>query len=72
MVDKVKVVLLEKKEVLATVNGELQKVHDAFAEAQTMLAQRETALTAAQTQLQQDRATLEGAWSWQAQAEQKA
>jgi hypothetical protein len=34
-----------------------------------MLAQRETTLTEAQTQLQQDRTTLEGVWSWQAQAE---
>jgi hypothetical protein len=36
------------------------------------MLEKETALATAQTQLQQDRATLEGAWSWQAQAEQKA
>jgi hypothetical protein len=50
-VDKVKAVLLEKEEVLAMVNGELQRVHDALAEARTTLAQGETAFTAAQTQL---------------------
>jgi hypothetical protein len=46
-VHKVKVVLLEKEEVLATANGELQKAREALAEAQTTLAQRETALAAA-------------------------
>jgi predicted trehalose synthase len=68
----VKAVLLEKEEVLATANGGLQKVHTALAEVHTALAQKENALIAAQTQLQQDRTTLEGARSWQAQAEQKA
>jgi hypothetical protein len=34
--------------------------------------ERETALTSVQAQLQQDRATLEGARSWQSQAEEKA
>jgi hypothetical protein len=33
---------------------------------------RETMLTSAQDQLQQDRVTLEGARSWQSQAEEKA
>jgi hypothetical protein len=33
---------------------------------------RETTLTSTQDQLQQDRATLEGARSWQSQAEEKA
>jgi hypothetical protein len=33
---------------------------------------RETTLTSAQDQLQQDRVTLEGARSWQSQAEEKA
>jgi hypothetical protein len=68
-VDKVKAMLLEKEEVLATANGKLQKACAALAEAHTALAQKETALVAAQTQLQQDRTTLEGARSWQAQAE---
>jgi hypothetical protein len=71
-VDRVKVVLLEKEEVLATANGELQKARAALAEAQTALVQKQTALVTAQTQLQQDRATLEGVRSWRAQAEQKA
>jgi hypothetical protein len=63
-VDKVKAVLLEKEEVLATANGELQKACAALVEAQAALEQKETALVAAQTQLQQDRTTLEGARSW--------
>jgi hypothetical protein len=37
-----------------------------------VLAQKETTLAKAQTQLLQDRTTLEGARSWQTQAEQKA
>jgi chromosome segregation ATPase len=61
-VDRVKVVLLEKEEVLATANDELQKERAALAEAHTALAQKENALITAQTQLQQDRT----------QAEQKA
>jgi chromosome segregation ATPase len=71
-VDRVKTVLLEKDEALATTNDELQKAHAALAEAQTAVAEKETALATAQTQLQQDRSTLEGARSGQAQAEQKA
>jgi hypothetical protein len=47
VVDKVKVVLLEKEEVLVTANGELQKECAALVEARTTLAQRETALAAA-------------------------
>jgi hypothetical protein len=43
-----------------------------LAEVQTAAAEREMTLTAAQAQLQQDRATLEGARSWQTQAEEKA
>jgi hypothetical protein len=46
-VDKVKAVLLEKDEVLVTANIELQKVHATLAEAQTMMAQKKTALVAA-------------------------
>jgi hypothetical protein len=38
-VNKVKAVLLEKEEVLATTNGELQKARAALAEAQIALAQ---------------------------------
>jgi hypothetical protein len=46
-VDKVMAVLLEKEEVLVTANVELQKVRATLAEAQTMMAQKETALVAA-------------------------
>jgi hypothetical protein len=46
-VDKVKAVLLEKDEVLVTANIELQKVRATLAEAQTMMAQKKTALVAA-------------------------
>jgi hypothetical protein len=46
-VDRVKVVLLEKEEVLATANGELQKARAALAEAQTALARKESTLIAA-------------------------
>jgi chromosome segregation ATPase len=71
-VDEVKAALQEKEGALATASRELQRARDALAEAQTALAQRETALAEALTQLLQDRTTLEGAWSWQTQAEQKA
>jgi hypothetical protein len=47
-------------------------VRAALAELQTAAAERETALTVVQAQLQQDRATLKGARSWQAQVEEKA
>jgi hypothetical protein len=62
--------LLEKEEALA--NNELHKACTALAEAQTAVVEKETALAVVQTQLQQDRTTLEGAWSWQARADQKA
>jgi hypothetical protein len=45
------------------VNGDLQKARAALAEVQTAVAEMDTALTTAQTHLQKDRATLEGAWS---------
>jgi hypothetical protein len=70
-VDRVKVALLKRDGALATVNNDLQKVRAVLTEVQTAMAE-ETVLTMAQTQLQQDRATLEGALSWQAQAYQKA
>jgi chromosome segregation ATPase len=71
-VDQVKIALLVKDEVLATTNDNLQKARAALTEAQTTMTEKETALATMQTQLQQDRTTLKGAWSWQAQAEQKA
>jgi hypothetical protein len=54
------------------VNGQLQQARDALAKVWTTLARMETALVEAQTQLQQGCTTLEGARSWQTQAEQKA
>jgi chromosome segregation ATPase len=71
-VDRVKTALLEKDEALMTANDELQKARATLAEAQTAMVEKEVALSTAQAQLQQDRTTLEGAWCWQAQAEQKA
>jgi hypothetical protein len=71
-VDREKTTLLEKDDALAMANGDLQKGRAARAEVQTAMAEKDTVLTTAQTQLQQDRTTLEGARSWQAQAEQKA
>jgi hypothetical protein len=64
-VDLVKAALLERDEAL-------QKVRAALAEAQTAAMEKEKALTTTRAQLQQDNTTLEGAWSWQVQAEEKA
>jgi chromosome segregation ATPase len=61
----VKAALLERDEVL-------QKACATLVEAQTTAVEKEMALATAQAQLQQDRATLEGARSWQTQAEEKA
>jgi hypothetical protein len=61
--DRVKDALLVRDEALAAANGDLQKARAALAEAQTAGAEKETALNVAQTQLQQDRATLERARS---------
>jgi hypothetical protein len=61
----VKAALLERDEAL-------RRARAAPTEAQTTATEREMTLTAAQAQLQQDHTTLEGARSWQAQAEEKA
>jgi hypothetical protein len=61
----VKAALLERDEAL-------HKARMTLAEMQTAAAEKETALAAAQAQLQQDHATLEGARSWQTQAMEKA
>jgi chromosome segregation ATPase len=60
----VKAALLEWDEAL-------QKARTALAKAQTAAAEKEAALAIVESQLQQDCATLEGAWSWQTQAEEK-
>jgi chromosome segregation ATPase len=64
-IDMVRAALLERDEAL-------QKVREALAVVQTAVAEKETALASTQAQLQQDCATLEGARSWQSQAEVKA
>jgi chromosome segregation ATPase len=64
-VDMVKATLLERDEAL-------QKAREALAATQTAVAEKETTLASVQAQLQQDRATLEGAWSWQSKVKEKA
>jgi chromosome segregation ATPase len=61
----VRTVLLERDEAL-------RKAREDLAEMQTVVAEWETEVAATRAQLQQDRATLEGAWAWQSQAEEKA
>jgi hypothetical protein len=63
-VDKVTSVLLEQDEAL-------WKAREDLAAMRAVAAEWETELASARAQLQQDRATLEGARSWQNQAEEK-
>jgi hypothetical protein len=65
VVDKVTSVLLEQDEAL-------WKAREDLAAMQAVAAEWETELASVHAQLQQDRATLEGARSWQNQAEEKA
>jgi hypothetical protein len=62
---KVRAALLERDETLRKAREDAAAVQDATVESERELA-------SAPAQLQQDRATLEGAWSWQSQAEEKA
>jgi hypothetical protein len=71
-VDRVKAARLERDEALAVANGDLKKARATLAEVLNAMTEKKMTHATAQTQLQQDRAILEGAWSWQAQAEQKA
>jgi chromosome segregation ATPase len=64
-VDQVKAALLERDEAP-------QKARQDLAAMRTVEAEWETELASTRSQLQQDRATLEGARSWQSQAEEKA
>jgi chromosome segregation ATPase len=64
-VSKVRAVLLERHEVL-------RKAHEDAAAVQVAAAEFERDLAFVRAQLQQDRATLEEAWSWQSHAEEKA
>jgi hypothetical protein len=50
----------------------LQRVREDLAKARTLAAEWETKVASVRAQLQQDRATLEGARGWQRQAEEKA
>jgi hypothetical protein len=63
VVDKVTSAFLERDEAL-------QKVREDLAAMQAVVAEWETELASARAQLH--RATLEGAWSWQSQAKEKA
>jgi ribosomal protein S20 len=64
-VTRVRTVLLEQNEAL-------RKEHEDLAGMRTVAAEWEIEVAATRAQLQQDRATLEGARAWQSQAEEKA
>jgi chromosome segregation ATPase len=64
-VDKVTLALLGRDEAL-------WKVREDLVAMQAVAAEWETELASARAQIQQDCATLEAAWSWQSQAEEKA
>jgi hypothetical protein len=60
------------RDALLVRDEELQKASEDLAALQVVAAESKTVLTSAQAQLQQDCTTLEGARSWQGQAEEKA
>jgi predicted RNase H-like nuclease (RuvC/YqgF family) len=62
---KVRAALLERDEAL-------EKAREDAVAMQTVVAEWETEVASLRTQLEQGRATLEGAWSWQSQAEERA
>jgi chromosome segregation ATPase len=64
-VEKVKTALMNREELL-------QKAREDLAGARTLAAEWEIEVAAVRAQLQQHRATLEGARAWQSQAEEKA
>jgi hypothetical protein len=64
-VAKVRTALLEWDEAL-------RKAREDLAGMRTVAAEWEAEVATTPAQLQQDRATLEGAWAWQSQAEEKA
>jgi hypothetical protein len=65
VVERVKTALVEREEVL-------HKAREDLAGARTIAAAWEAEVASVRAQLQQDRATLEGARAWQSQAEEKA
>jgi regulator of replication initiation timing len=64
-VKRVKTVLMDQDEVL-------RKARKDLAGARILVAEWEAEVASVRAQLQQDRATLEGALAWQSQAEEKA
>jgi hypothetical protein len=64
-VDKVRAALLERDEAQLKTRGDLAAMR-------TVAAEWEMEVASTRAQLQQDRATLEGARPWQSQAEEKA
>jgi hypothetical protein len=64
-VEKVRTALVDRDEVL-------QRAREDLARARTLAAEWETEVASVRAQLQQDRATLEEARTWQCQAEEKA
>jgi predicted nucleic acid-binding Zn-ribbon protein len=64
-VERVKTTLMDREEAL-------QKVQEDLAGARTLAAKWETKVASVRAQLQQNRATLEGARAWQSQDEEKA
>jgi chromosome segregation ATPase len=64
-VKKVRAALVDRDEALQRAREDLAKAH-------ALAAEWETEVASVHTQLQQDRATLEGARAWQRQAEEKA
>jgi hypothetical protein len=65
VVKRVTTALLERDEAL-------RKAHEDLAAIRTVAAEWETEVASTRAQLQQDCATLEGAWSLQSQAKEKA
>jgi hypothetical protein len=64
-VERVKIVLVDRDEAL-------YKAREDLAGARTVAAEWEAEVASVRAQLQQDRATLEGARAWQSQAEERA
>jgi hypothetical protein len=64
-VERVKTVLADRDEAL-------HKAREDLAGARTLATEWEAEVASLRAQLQQDRATLEGALAWQSQAEEKA
>jgi chromosome segregation ATPase len=65
MVERVKTALVDWDEVL-------HKAREDLAGVRTLAAEWEVEVASVRAQLQQDRATLEGARAWQSQAEERA